>query len=151
MSERSSVDDHEITQSDAPDADWYAVILELTPFMAIPVWMFASNAGANLIYMSGVLVLAASGLGWWRIGRRGHAIAFAVTRGLLLVVFGGLAVGFFGFALGCEFEESDCGQGAGIFFGFLISILGLLVTAFVVPIVSAICVALSCTKGRIAP
>lgn len=59
-----------------------AVALELVPLAGIPFAFYLNDGG----FVPMMLVGLASGLGWWRIGHPGRAVAVLVARGAMLVI-----------------------------------------------------------------
>lgn len=59
-----------------------AVALELVPLAAIPFAFILEWRGILAV----VIVALVSGLGWWRIGHPGRAVAVLVARGAMLVI-----------------------------------------------------------------
>jgi hypothetical protein len=142
MHERSRVNRHaEIERSPEEGIDWSAVLLELVPLTSILLvaWALVTTDGP---FGLALIPLAATGAGWWKIGRFGTGCALAVARGIVLFVLFVAAI-FLVMALGCAWNdaaEPDCNADAAGF-AMLASIGLFAVVAYLVPIASAILVA----------
>ena len=146
MNERSPFEAHSQLDARLDDGvDWIAVLLELTPLLSILViavfWIDESRAA----FWPVLIPLMASGLGWCKIDRFGTGCLLGIVRAVALCVFGAIADVALFVAFGCAWEgaaSNDCDTTVpGIW--FLASALTLALVSFLVPIVSAILVALA--------
>ena len=65
--------------------DWLAVLLELAPFIAVPMLFLALEWGSAPMLVAAIGVSLASGLGWWRIGRLRAGVMILLARGIIFV------------------------------------------------------------------
>lgn len=64
---------------------WLAVLLELAPFVAVPVLFLALELSSAVLLGAAIAVSLASGIGWWRIGRLKAGVMILLARGIIFV------------------------------------------------------------------